>query len=201
MSEKITTFVNNGTIIRILIPQDSIIMKTSQKLILALVAVAAFLFVGTGAANAQQKFGYINSQELLFAMPEFDSVQSKVSALGKDLESQFNAMKTEMITKTQELQSNMNTLSETVRKQKEKELYDLQTRIEEFNQSANQELQTKQQELMQPVYEKARTAITNVAKEQSLTAVFDLAGGALIYQNESQMVNLLPLVKQSLGIQ
>ena len=176
-------------------------MKTSQKLILALVAVAAFLFVGTGAANAQQKFGYINSQELLFAMPEFDSVQSKVSALGKDLESQFNAMKTEMITKTQELQSNMNTLSETVRKQKEKELYDLQTRIEEFNQSANQELQTKQQELMQPVYEKARTAITNVAKEQSLTAVFDLAGGALIYQNESQMVNLLPLVKQSLGIQ
>ena len=110
-------------------------------------------------------------------------------------------MKTEMITKTQELQSNMNTLSETVRKQKEKELYDLQTRIEEFNQSANQELQTKQQELMQPVYEKARTAITNVAKEQSLTAVFDLAGGALIYQNESQMVNLLPLVKQSLGIQ
>ena len=35
-------------------------MKTTQKLILALVAVAAFLFVGTGAANAQQKFGYIN---------------------------------------------------------------------------------------------------------------------------------------------
>ena len=89
MSEKITTFVNNGTIIRILIPQDSIIMKTSQKLILALVAVAAFLFVGTGAANAQQKFGYINSQELLASMPEIDSVESKVQALGKDLESQY----------------------------------------------------------------------------------------------------------------
>ena len=199
MSEKITTFVNNGTIIRILIPQDSIIMKTTQKLILALVAVAAFLFVGTGAANAQQKFGYINSQELIVSMPETDSVQSKVSTLAKDLENQYNAMQTEMITKTQELQSNLNTLSETVRKQKEKELYDLQARIEEFNQSANQELQTKQQELMAPVFEKARTAINKVAKEQGLTAVFEVT--ALLYQNESQMVNLLPLVKQSLGIQ
>lgn len=199
MSEKITTFVNNGTIIRILIPQDSIIMKTTQKLILALVAVAAFLFVGTGAANAQQKFGYINSQELIVSMPETDSVQSKVSTLAKDLENQYNAMQTEMITKTQELQSNLNTLSETVRKQKEKELYDLQARIEEFNQSANQELQTKQQELMAPVFEKARTAINKVAKEQGLTAVFEVT--ALLYQNDSQMVNLLPLVKQSLGIQ
>ena len=201
MSEKITTFVNNGTIIRILIPQDSIIMKTSQKLILALVAVAAFLFVGTGAANAQQKFGYINSQELLASMPEIDSVESKVQALGKDLESQYKAMQTEMITKTQDLQNNLNTLSETVRKQKEKELYDLQTRIEEFNQSAQQELYAKQQELLQPVREKAQAAITKVAKEQNLTAVFDLTSGALIYQNESQMVNLLPMVKQALGIQ
>lgn len=199
MSEKITTFVNNGTIIRILIPQDSIIMKTSQKLILALVAVAAFLFVGTGAANAQQKFGYINSQELIVSMPETDSVQSKVSTLAKDLENQYNAMRTEMATKAQELQNNLNTLSETVRKQKEKELYDLNTRIQEFDQSANQELQTKQQELMAPVFEKARTAINKVAKEQGLTAVFEAS--ALLYQNDSQMVNLLPLVKQSLGIQ
>ncbi|WP_274957512.1 OmpH family outer membrane protein [Millionella massiliensis] len=176
-------------------------MKTSQKLILALVAVAAFLFVGTGAANAQQKFGYINSQELLASMPEIDSVESKVQALGKDLESQYKAMQTEMITKTQDLQNNLNTLSETVRKQKEKELYDLQTRIEEFNQSAQQELYAKQQELLQPVREKAQAAITKVAKEQNLTAVFDLTSGALIYQNESQMVNLLPMVKQALGIQ
>ena len=174
-------------------------MKTTQKLTLALAAFAAFLFVGTGAANAQQKFGFINSQELIASMPDTDSVQSKVSTLAKDLESQFNTMRTELATKTEEYQKNATTLSETVRKQKEKELYDLQLRIEEFNQSANQEIQTKQQELMAPVFEKARTAINKVAKEQGLTAVFEAT--ALIYQNESQMVNLLPSVKQELGIQ
>lgn len=175
-------------------------MKTLQKLTLAMTAVAAFLFLGNGTANAQQKLGYINSQELLAAMPETDSVQSKMQDLGKELESQFTAMRTEMTAKAQELQNNLSTLSETVRKQKEKDLFDLQTRIEEFQQSANQELQTKNMELLKPVMEKAQAAITKIAKEQGLTAVFDLAAGALAYYNEAQMVNLLPLVKQSLGI-
>lgn len=175
-------------------------MKISQKLTFALAAAAAFLFIGAGSANAQQKFGYLNSQELIASMPETDSVQSKMNDLGKELESQFTAMRTEMTTKAQELQNNLSTLSETVRKQKEKDLFDLQTRIEEFQQSANQELQTKQAELLKPVMEKAQAAISKVAKEQSLTAVFDLAAGPLLYYNEAQMTNLLPLVKQSLGI-
>ena len=55
--------------------------------------------------------------------------------------------------------------------------------------------------LLKPVMEKAQAAITKVAKEQGLTAVFDLAAGGIAYYNESQMVNMLPLVKQSLGIQ
>lgn len=174
-------------------------MKSLQKLTLGLAAAAAFLFIGTGSANAQ-KFGYLNSQELLAAMPETDSVQSQMADLGKELESQFTAMRTEFTTKSQELSTNLSTLSETIRKQKEKDLFDLQTRIEEFQQSANQELQTKQMELLRPVMEKAQAAITKVAKEQGLTAVFDLATGALNYYNEAQMVNMLPLVKQSLGI-
>lgn len=174
-------------------------MKSLQKLTLGLAAAAAFLFIGTGSANAQ-KFGYLNSQELLAAMPETDSVQSQMADLGKELESQFTAMRTEFTTKSQELSTNLSTLSETIRKQKEKDLFDLQTRIEEFQQSANQELQTKNMELLRPVMEKAQAAITKVAKEQGLTAVFDLATGALNYYNEAQMVNMLPLVKQSLGI-
>ncbi|WP_417154061.1 OmpH family outer membrane protein, partial [Rikenella microfusus] len=89
-------------------------MKTTQKLTLAL-AAAAFLLIGTGSANAQ-KFGYLNSQELLSSMPETDSVQTQVADLGKELESQFKAMQAEMTTKAQDLQSNLSTLSETVRK-------------------------------------------------------------------------------------
>ena len=55
-------------------------------------------------------------------------------------------------------------------------------------------------ELLKPVMEKAQAAVTKVSKEQGLTAVFDLATGALAYYNDAQMVNILPLVKKSLGI-
>lgn len=198
MSKKSTTFAIR-TLIGKFNKTRSNIMKTTQKLTLAL-AAAAFLLIGTGSANAQ-KFGYLNSQELLSSMPETDSVQTQVADLGKELESQFKAMQAEMTTKAQDLQSNLSTLSETVRKQKEKDLFDLQTRLEEFQQSAQQEIQTKQMTLLKPVMEKAQAAITKVAKEQGLTAVFDLAAGGIAYYNESQMVNMLPLVKQSLGIQ
>lgn len=175
-------------------------MKTSLKLTLVLSAAAAFLFLGNSAANAQQKFGYINSQELLALMPESDSVRAKMNELGQDLESQFAAMRTEMTTKTQDLQSNLSTMSETVRKQKEKELFDLQTRMEEFQQSAQDELQAKQFELYKPAIEKAQAAISKVAKEQGITAIFDLSSNALAYYNEAQVINVLPLVKTSLGI-
>lgn len=174
-------------------------MKIAQKLTLTFAVAAAFLFIGTGSASAQ-KFGYLNSQELLAAMPETDSVQKKVMDLGKELEEQFTVMRTEYTNKAQDLANNLNTMSETVRKQKEKDLFDLQTRLEEFQQSAQQEIQSKQIEWLKPVIDKAQEAISKVAKEQGLTAVFDLSSNALVYQNEAQMVNMLPLVKQSLGI-
>ena len=55
-------------------------------------------------------------------------------------------------------------------------------------------------ELFRPVMEKAQAAVVKVGKEQGLTAVFDLVAGALAYYNESEMINVLPLVKKSLGI-
>ncbi|MCH5304927.1 MAG: OmpH family outer membrane protein [Rikenella sp.] len=174
-------------------------MKIAQKLTLTFAVAAAFLFIGTGSASAQ-KFGYLNMEELLATMPETDSVQKKVMDLGKELEEQFTVMRTEYTNKAQDLANNLNTMSETVRKQKEKDLFDLQTRLEEFQQSAQQEIQSKQIEWIKPVIDKAQEAISKVAKEQGLTAVFNLSSNALVYQNEAQMVNMLPLVKQSLGI-
>ncbi len=103
-------------------------MKNAKKFIWG-IAAATCLMLATGTANAQ-KFGFINSQELLSSMPETDSAQAKVVELTKELEEQFTAMRNEFATKSQDLSTNLNTLSEPVRKQKEKDLFALQTRIE-----------------------------------------------------------------------
>ena len=76
---------------------------------------------------------------------------------------------------------------------------DLEKRIREFQTKAQSSLQTKEQELMKPLVQKAKDAIETVAKENSYTYVFDSGSGALLFQPESD--NLLPLVKKKLGLQ
>ena len=53
---------------------------------------------------------------------------------------------------------------------------------------------------MEPVYKKAFEAIEKIAKAQGLAYVLDLASGALIYIDDANTVNLLPMVKSELGI-
>lgn len=173
-------------------------MKTTWKV--ALLAVTAFFVMGTGVAGAQQKFGYINSQELIPAMPEAEAITKQLEELQQELMKQYETMRTEFATKSEEYRTGANAMAETVRKQKEKDLDDLSSRFQEFQQNAQEELQAKQSELLQPVLQKAREAIEKVGKAQGLAGIFDLSSGALIYQNESAMVDVLPLVKKELGI-
>lgn len=172
-------------------------MKTTLKI--ALAGIALFLVAGT--ANAQQKFGYINSQELLSQMPESDTINRKLEELQVDLANQYQSMQTELNTKSEDLRQNMATMSDAIRQQRDREVTDLFQRIQEFEQSASQEIQRKQIELYTPVMQKAQSAIEKVGQEQGLVCVFDLAAGAVAWYNDSVMVNVLPLVKRSLGIQ
>ena len=73
-------------------------------------------------------------------------------------------------------------------------------RIQEFQGSAQTQLQDKQVELFQPVYAKVDKAIKDVGKENGFTYVFDVAKGALVYFDETKSTNLMPLVKAKLGL-
>ena len=91
-------------------------------------------------------------------------------------------------------------LSDILVQTREKELQDLQTRIQNFQTSAQQDLQKKEQELLQPIIEKAKNAIQKVAKEKGYSYVFDTSVGALLYWPENSD-DILPLVKKELGLQ
>ena len=101
-------------------------------LVAALVLCSTTLFA--------QKFGYINTQELIAAMPERDSAQVKLQNYTKELGTQLESIQVEFNNKYQEYQKSMSTLTEAVRQLKEKELQDLQTRYEEVQQMAQQDL-------------------------------------------------------------
>lgn len=145
-----------------------------------------------------QKFGRINSQEVMFAMPETTEMQTKLQAVAKDWEENLETINVEFNNKLQEFQKNLNTLSDAARQIKEKELNDLRQRGTEMQQMAQQDLAKQEQELMTPIIEKAQNAIKAVSKANGFTAIFE--SGSLVYFDEATLIDITPLVKKELGI-
>jgi outer membrane protein len=154
-------------------------------------------FMNTGFSQAA-KFGYIDSNELLEMMPAKDSIQQALQDYGKMLETQLQTMYAEYQTKVQDYQANQSTMSDIIRQTKEKELADLETRIQTFQQQADTDLQEKQVELLQPLLDKAKSAINAVAKEGGYTYIFDIGTGAFLYYETGD--NIMPKVKAKLGL-
>lgn len=158
------------------------------------------LFLSAASISAQNlKFGHINSQELLMAMPERDSAEAKLKKYGKDLQEQIETLQVEFNKKYQDYLQKKATFTDAIREMKEKELSDLQQRSQEFEQTAQQDYQKQQADLMKPIVDKANAAISKVAKANGFIYVFDVSTGAVAYFSD-QSVDVLPLVKKELGI-
>jgi outer membrane protein len=172
-------------------------MKSLKKVI----AVLSLIIMITGFASAQTgaKFGYIDSNEILAMMPETDSLQNELKAYADYLDEQMSTMAMEYQTKVTDYQENYNTMSDLIRQTKEKEITDLQARIQAFQQSADQDLGAKQAELFNPLIDKVKVAITEVARENGYNYIFDVGTGALVFYETGD--NIIPLVKAKLGIQ
>ncbi len=149
-------------------------------------------------ATAQAKLGYINSQELLSLMPEVAQAEKDLQAFAKTYQDQLETMGKEYEKKIQEFQTQEKTMTEAVREVKIKEIQQLQERIEFTQQSAQEKVSIKKQELYKPLLEKADKAIKDVATEKKYDYIFDASAGMLLYANESD--DVISLVKAKLGI-
>ncbi len=162
---------------------------------ITLLALLSFL---TLTSIAQNKFGYIDSQELLLLMPERKTAETEVQNFAKSLEAQLTSMTAEYQESVQEYQANEATYTDLVKQDKVSEITGLEERIQTFQQNAQQSLQKKEQELLEPILSKARKAIEDVATEGGFTYIFDKSQGSILYANESE--NVLSLVKKKLNL-
>ena len=108
-------------------------------------------------------------------------------------------MRAEFENKYLEYQQGSSGMSDLIKQTKEKELQDLQGRIDAFQQKAQTDLQAKQQELLQPIVTKAKAAIKDVAKENKYTYIINAIEDIMLYSEPAD--DVLPLVKKKLGIQ
>lgn len=169
--------------------------------LLKIFTVAALLMTA-GFVNGQEaKFGHIDLQALIQVMPERATAEAEYAKQAKELEDQMGTMQTELEAKYKEYVAKRDSLSEIVRVAKETDIQDLQQRIQNFSQVAQQQLQQKQNEMLKPIFEKAQKAVADVAKEKGLIYVFDVSGelGTVLYRS-NESLDVLPLAKTKLGI-
>jgi outer membrane protein len=131
-------------------------------------------------------------------MPERKTAEEEVQTFAKSLESQLQAMTAEYQQSVQEYQANEATYTDLVKQDKVTEITGLEQRIQSFQQNAQQALQSKEQELLEPILQKARQAIEDVASEGEYTYIFDKSVGSILYVKESE--NILDKVKKKLKL-
>lgn len=163
------------------------------------IILAVALMIGAYEVQAQQKFAYIEFQDLLTQMPEYKKANSDMEAYGKTLQDQLKSMSEELDRKYNDYQKNESKMAEAIKELKQKELRDMQSRIQEFQETAQESVRKKESDLLKPIIEKAKTAISTVAKESGYSYVFDASQGSpIIYKPEAD--NLMGAVKKKLGI-
>ena len=170
-------------------------MKNTLKVlaIVVLVAVAA-----TSQAQKASKIGHIDLGKVLEQMPGQDTVKVVMEKYVQTLQGELQTMQSELELKGADYQKNLATMSSIIKTTKEKEITDLQGRIEAFQQSAQQDLQSKQTALITPFVTKARQAIKDVAKEGGFAYILNAVEDILLYSDGGEDVT--PLVKKKLGI-
>jgi outer membrane protein len=156
-----------------------------------------------GAVNSQaQKFGYVDSNAILEGMPKVKEAESNLEALNKQLQAKGQKMMEDFQAKYEDLQRKVQAGEITPKDQDAQTalLEEERNKIVQFDQDMQNQMAQKRDELLKPILEEVKTAITAVAKDNGYTYVFDGSPGVgiLLYADES--TNLTAQVKTKLGL-
>lgn len=160
-----------------------------------LIAAMAFLTLG---ASAQVKIGRVNTNELVQLTDDYMKAMQTVSLAAKEADEMSQEMINEFNTKYTQYQQKAQQWTDSVRQSKEKELTEIRQRIEEFQQTTQQELSQKQNDLMAPILEKVQDAIQSIAKSKGITVLFDES--TMVYFDDSTVIDITPDARKALNI-
>ena len=161
-----------------------------------LIAAAAIVSLSVSAQNL--KFAHVNYSELVQLMPEADQARAAMAASSKEAEETFQGMYEEYQTKMQQYQQKAESWTAAVRQSKEKELGDIQARLQEFQQTIQQELAQQQNTLMAPIQQKVIETVEKRAKEGGYIYVFEAP--SMLYIDSKQSTDLTPAARKALNI-
>lgn len=155
----------------------------------------AIITLGFNTLQAQTKVAHINTDLLLSLMPETKALNADLEKLSKTYETELKAESDKLTAKLKKYEAEVNSQTDEVNQQRGAEVEQDRQNLYQASQVAREEIAKKRDEQLQPILDKAKKAIEDVAKEQGFVYVLDAS--SLIVANGT---DLLPAVKAKLGI-
>lgn len=165
-----------------------------KKLILA-------LLVALPLSAAAQKFGTVDIDQVLQVMPEVADMQRQITEASQKYEAEFQKLVEEVNKLYTEFQSIADdpATPQTIKERRMQEIQDRQQKVEQFRNTATQDLQRQQEQLMGPIQGRLTDAIKAVGQEGGFTFIFPNDPSLVLYQG-TDVVDVTATVKAKLGI-
>ncbi len=141
--------------------------------------------------------GYVNSVELLDALPEKKNASAKLLTLSDNYKKELEIMQNEYNKKYSDYITYQSSLAENIKLRRMHELTELENKIEQFMEVAQKDIDAKEQEWLDPLKEKIKEAIQAVGVEKNFIVIYDLADPAIAFVSPDA-VDVNALVKAKL---
>jgi len=146
-----------------------------------------------------QKFGHVNSQEIIQIMPEFAKARGEIEALTKQYEADLKSMQEELQKKAESFEKEESTLPENIKQRRQTELQDMYQKIQQSYQDNQQALAKEQSDKMQAITAKVLEAIKAVGTAGNYVYIMDITSG-IPYISTTLSTDVTKDVKAKLGL-
>ena len=163
-----------------------------------LILCAICAICGFTTANAQAKFGHVNTQEIIQAMPEYTAAKTEIDKLTAQYEADLKSMQDELQKKAEAFDKEQATLPDNIKQRRNQELQDMYTKIQQSFQDNQQALQKASGEKMQAIQTKVLDAIKSVGSAGNFTYIVEM--GSLPYISTTLSTDVTAQVKAKLGL-
>lgn len=147
-----------------------------------------------------QKYGYLNSSQLLVQLPEVKQADDQLVQYQKSLISEGEKMVKTFETSYQAYmkEAEGGTLSKIQMQQKEGALGQKQQEIQAYEVEVQQKLVMKREELYKPILDKLKTTLDKIGADNGYTMIFDTSAGGILHANDGD--DVMPIIKAKLGL-
>ncbi len=158
--------------------------NTITKLLFAVLMVLATTFSATA-----QKFGHLNSSELMADLPEIKTADSELQTYQQQLTKVGEDMVAKFQKNYQDYQTKLNSgsISQLQAQEIEATLGQEQQSIQVYQQEVQNKLLEKRTGLYDPIFKKVRELIEQYGKENGYTMIFDSGLGAILFEDSEDL--------------